>query len=112
MTEISMQNSNMVAVPPKKRTTMVFVVHLLTAVVASWAMVQISPRLDFGFAIIGSMLVMGLYYVPSYVAAARGHQNTVPILLVNLLFGSTGFGWIVALIWACMSVQPRYEALR
>ena len=41
-----------------------------------------------------------LYLIPTYCAASRGHNNTAPIFLTNLIFGWTGIGWIVALIWA------------
>jgi hypothetical protein len=47
-----------------------------------------------------------LYFLPTIVAANRGHGVT-GILLLNLLFGWTGIGWIVLMLWALLSA-PRY----
>jgi hypothetical protein len=47
-----------------------------------------------------------LYFLPTIIAANRGHHVT-GILLLNLLFGWTGIGWIVMLLWALLS-YPRY----
>lgn len=41
-----------------------------------------------------------LVFLPVLVAAVRGHNNGIPILLVTLFLGWTGIGWFVALIWA------------
>ena len=43
------------------------------------------------------------YFVPTMVAAARGHRAKLAIFLANLFFGWTLLGWIVALIWAANS---------
>lgn len=40
------------------------------------------------------------YFVPSIVAGSRKHKSVMAIVLVNILFGWTGIGWIWALIWA------------
>jgi len=42
-----------------------------------------------------------LYFLPAIIA--RNKRDASGIFLVNLLFGWTGIGWIVALIWACSS---------
>lgn len=43
-----------------------------------------------------------LYFLPTYVAYRRKHNNVLPIFLVNLLLGGLyGIGWVIALIWAC-----------
>lgn len=41
-----------------------------------------------------------LYFLPFLIAWRRGHRNETPIGLVNLIFGWTVIGWIVALIWS------------
>jgi hypothetical protein len=41
-----------------------------------------------------------IYFLPTIVAMARGKTNLTGILIVNLLFGWSVIGWIVALIWA------------
>jgi len=46
--------------------------------------------------------VIGLpiWFAPSIVAAARKHARLPWIILVNVLVGWTGVGWIGTLIWA------------
>ena len=43
---------------------------------------------------------LALYFVPAIIAYGRRHKNSVPILLTCFIFGWTGIGWLVALIWA------------
>ncbi len=43
-----------------------------------------------------------LYFVPTMVAAHRGHRITV-ILLLNILFGWSIIGWFALLLWALLS---------
>ena len=50
--------------------------------------------------IIGFIISLVFYFVPTIVAAARHHRNTLAIFLVNFFFGWTGIGWVGALIWA------------
>jgi hypothetical protein len=47
-----------------------------------------------------------LYFLPTILAAHRGHQIT-GVLLLNLLFGWTGIAWFALLLWALLSA-PRY----
>jgi hypothetical protein len=41
-----------------------------------------------------------LYLLPSICAVFRKHNNQTPVFLVNLFFGWTILGWLVALIWS------------
>jgi uncharacterized membrane protein len=41
-----------------------------------------------------------LYFVPSVIAFKRKHKNFIPILLVNIFFGWTFIGWVIALVWS------------
>lgn len=53
------------------------------------------------------LLFLGfLYFLPTILAIRRGH-DVAPVLLLNLLFGWTGIGWIALFIWAICS-YPRY----
>lgn len=52
------------------------------------------------------VLCVAVYFLPSIIAKARHHHNQTPIVLVNLFFGWTAIGWIVALIWAFTSPAP------
>lgn len=57
------------------------------------------------------LLILGvvglvLYFLPGLIANARKHPNYNAILLLNLLTGWTGLGWLAALIWSVTAVQP------
>ena len=41
-----------------------------------------------------------LYFIPFAIAYSRRHKNTKTVFLLNLLFGWTGLGWIVLLVWS------------
>ena len=53
--------------------------------------------------VIGLILCVTLVLLPSGIAVMRRHKNLIPIILVNVLLGITGIGWIVALIWSFTS---------
>ena len=42
-----------------------------------------------------------LYFLPTIIG--RHKANVMGIFIVNLLFGWTVIGWLIALIWACSS---------
>ena len=46
------------------------------------------------------LVMIVLYFVPTAVALLRGHRNSLAIFLLNLFLGATGFGWVIALLWA------------
>jgi hypothetical protein len=46
-----------------------------------------------------------LYFLPTIVAANRGH-GVIGIFLLNFFFGWTGLGWLGLMLWALLS-QPR-----
>ncbi len=50
-----------------------------------------------------------LYFLPTILAAQRGHRVT-GILLLNLFFGWTGIGWFALLLWALLS-EPGYRMI-
>src|ERR1700760_475720 len=45
-----------------------------------------------------------LYFLPAIVG--RHKHDAVGIFVVNLLFGWTVIGWVIAMIWAC-AAEPR-----
>ncbi|HEY0264973.1 MAG TPA: superinfection immunity protein [Granulicella sp.] len=51
-------------------------------------------------------IVTLLYFLPTILAAHRGHRVT-GILVLNVLVGWTCIGWIALLLWAVLST-PRY----
>lgn len=48
-------------------------------------------------------ILLWLTFLPTFIAYRREHPNRIPILLVNLFFGWTLVGWVVALVWACIA---------
>ena len=61
-------------------------------------------RLIGGFAVIVLVAVV-VYFIPSMVAFSRGHRNRWVIFVINLVFGATLLGWVVALVWALNKVD-------
>jgi Superinfection immunity protein len=49
-----------------------------------------------------------LYFLPTIVGHSK--RDATGIFLVNLLFGWTGIGWFIALLWACAS-EPRVSTV-
>jgi len=63
---------------------------------------------DFTALVIMFGLILVAYCLPTIVAFARRHRNRWMILVINLAFGATVLGWIVALVWAMNKVDdPR-----
>jgi len=50
--------------------------------------------------IVGVLVGLALYFVPTMIAASRRKQNSLAIFLLNLCLGWTLLGWIVALTWS------------
>ena len=44
-------------------------------------------------------MIGGLYFFPTIMASVNKRKQVMAIFLVNLIFGWTGIGWIIALIW-------------
>jgi len=50
---------------------------------------------------------IGIYLLPTLIAAMRGHPNAVPIAVVNILLGWTLIGYVVALAWSFTAIDRR-----
>ena len=46
------------------------------------------------------IMVLAIYLLPVLIASTRKHNNFGSILMLNLLAGWTGIGWIIAAVWA------------
>jgi hypothetical protein len=53
-------------------------------------------------AIIISWLIFGL---PTIIAIFRSHSYTFVIFIINLLFGHSTIGWIIALVWSVVPTR-------
>lgn len=50
------------------------------------------------------LIIIGLvYFLPTIIAYARKHNNSMSISVANLLVGWTMLGWCASMIWACTS---------
>lgn len=57
------------------------------------------------FAIITFIVILAIYILPSIVAKARDHHQTMAIFMLNVMTGWTFFGWVGSLVWACTKVH-------
>ncbi|MDD4616988.1 MAG: superinfection immunity protein [Alphaproteobacteria bacterium] len=48
------------------------------------------------------VFLVGLYFLPAFLAIDRDHPNTLSIIIINLFFGWTAVGWIICLVWALL----------
>lgn len=61
--------------------------------------------------IVGDILILlgiALYFLPTIIAGRSRHPRTAGIFVVNLVFGCTVIGWVVALVWA---LSPPLQAV-
>lgn len=58
-------------------------------------------------ALIVLLILVASYFLPTIVASARGHKNTLAIFLLNLFLGWTLIGWLGALIWSVLAQQVK-----
>lgn len=52
------------------------------------------------YTLMGVSFMVGLYMLPTIIAAARGH-NVVGVAIINVLIGWTVLGWFGALFMSC-----------
>ncbi len=52
--------------------------------------------------IIGALLGLSLYFIPTIVAFKKDHINKIGILVLNVFLGWSFIGWVIALIWSVM----------
>lgn len=71
---------------------------LLLFVVAGLATKIVFMVLGTAIGLAGALFWTVVYFIPSFMA--RGKSSFFPILMVNIFFGWSVIGWIVALIWA------------
>ena len=59
--------------------------------------------------VLAAILGCAVYVVPMVIAAVRRHHQTAPILVLNVLFGWTVIGWIVAMVWSLGAIPPEFR---
>ena len=51
-------------------------------------------------------ICLGMYLLPSIIAAIRKHRNFGALLALNIFLGWTVFGWVGALVWSLIRQTP------
>lgn len=51
------------------------------------------------------LLAILLYLLPTFIAFNRVHRNRWVIMIINVVFGATVLGWLIALVWALNRVD-------
>ncbi len=59
--------------------------------------------------VMGGLILLVLYFVPSFVALERRVPNVGSIIVINVFLGWTVIGWVVALAMAARSVPKREQ---
>ncbi|MDR3471603.1 MAG: superinfection immunity protein [Devosia sp.] len=60
-----------------------------------------------GVLLVFVVFMLGMYVLPTIVAAVRKHRQLAPIALLNLVLGWSVIGWIAAMVWSLTSQQPQ-----
>lgn len=55
--------------------------------------------------LIGILIAIALYFIPTVIAVFRGHHNAVAIFGLNLFLGWTFIGWVGSLVWSLTAVD-------
>lgn len=62
------------------------------------------------------VIVLAIYFAPTIAAAMRKHKSQGGIAVINLFFGWTIVGWVLALAWAAADPgrleEPKQEVER
>ena len=58
------------------------------------------------------ILIVAIYMLPTLIAYGRDHPRRSTIGLVNVLFGWTLLGWLVAFVWALVGPSQTVDAPR
>ncbi len=66
---------------------------------------------ELGWILLGIFLVVigiFIYFLPTFIAFDRNHENKGWIILLNIVIGGTGLGWIAVLLWAALGEKKKY----
>jgi len=51
--------------------------------------------------VVVALIGLPIYLTPSIIAFRRRKANRIPIAILNVVAGWTGWGWVGTLLWAC-----------
>ena len=52
--------------------------------------------------IIPLLIIILIYFIPTFIAKKKNHRQKTAIIIVNVFLGWTFLGWVVALVWSVM----------
>jgi hypothetical protein len=58
--------------------------------------------------VIAGIICLAIYLIPTIIAFNRNHHFKFVIMAINIIFGVTGIGYLIALVWA---VWPQKTAI-
>ena len=61
-----------------------------------------SPLMNFIPFIIPLLIIILIYFIPTFIAKKKNHRQKTAIIIVNVFLGWTFLGWVVALVWSVM----------
>ena len=57
--------------------------------------------------LVSFLILIPLYLLPSILAIRKNHFYKIPIILINILCGWFGLGWVAALVWCFIEPASR-----
>lgn len=51
---------------------------------------------------IWAIFILGIYFLPAFIAFLGNHKNKLAIFFLNILLGWTVLGWVVSIVWSVM----------
>lgn len=57
-----------------------------------------------------ALILLGLYFLPTFIAVSRHHHQVNSIAVINFFFGWTFIGWVVALAMAASHIPADVAA--
>lgn len=81
---------------------------LLTVLIAATATPALADTSDptaanWFFFLLFVGIMFWIYFLPTYIARKRHHNNTAAIFILNLFLGWSLVGWVIALVWALLN---------
>jgi NADH:ubiquinone oxidoreductase subunit 6 (subunit J) len=52
--------------------------------------------------LLGAILGLFIYFIPSIIAAARHHEHFLWVLVLNIVLGWSGIAWMILIVWAIL----------
>lgn len=59
-------------------------------------------------AVLGTAIFLAVYFLPTFIAITRAHQNLAALIALNALTGWTFLGWVACTVWA-FTVPPEHK---